>query len=244
MFEIGKRNKPGVDRPDNAKRSLRDNPTSQQGGLLTESHPLAPPTASRTKESPPKRVPPSDESTFAPQTRKEGGYISASMTIDGTLETQEDLVIDGQVRGSISALDNTVTIAARGRVEADIKAHTVVINGNFVGDVYAGELIAVRHSAFVAGNLKAPRISVEDGARLRGSVTMEDHDSDSPFINRTQPAEQALDLRAARLASADQTASTLPKGNALADSLSADEPDRSDDQKAEGLDSKQAGDKP
>lgn len=243
MFEIGKRNKPGVDRPDNAKRSLRDTPTSQQGGLLTESAPIAPPAASRTKEAPPKRVPP-DESTFATQTRKDGGYISASMTVDGTLETQEDLVIDGQIRGSISALDNTVTIAARGRVEADIKAHTVVINGNFVGDVYAGELIAVRHSAFVTGNLKAPRISVEDGARLRGSVTMEDHDSDSPFLNRMQPGEQTLDMQPASFASSDQTVSTPPKDNALTGHASGDAPDRFDDQKAEGSDSKQAGDKP
>jgi cytoskeletal protein CcmA (bactofilin family) len=180
MFEIGKRNKPVIDRPDTGKRSLRDSPTSQPPGLLSD----AGTSGSWAKDVGLRRLPGDEAGTG--QQRKESGYISASMTIEGSIHSQEDLIIDGQVRGSIDALDNTVTVAARGRVEADIKAHTVVINGNFSGDVYAGELIAVRHTALVSGNLRAPRISVEDGARLRGNVTMEDHDAGSPFVDRTQ----------------------------------------------------------
>jgi len=180
MFEIGKRNKPGIDRPDTGKRSLRDSPTSQPPGLFSEAGAPTP----WAKDGGLKRLPGDDTTTS--QHRRESGYISPSMSIEGSVTSQEDLIIDGQVRGSIDALDNTVTVAARGRVEADIRAHTVVINGNFSGDVYAGELIAVRHTALVSGNLRAPRISVEDGARLRGSVTMEDHDAGSPFVDRTQ----------------------------------------------------------
>lgn len=117
--------------------------------------------------------------------RRETALISAAMEVEGTIRSNEDILIEGTVKGSITALDSVVTIGPKGRVEADVFADTVVINGNMTGDVQAGELIAVRQSALVVGNLKAPRISIEDGSRLRGTISMEEHGKDSPFARRT-----------------------------------------------------------
>lgn len=60
-----------------------------------------------------------------------------------------------------------------GLVAADIEADSVEIHGQVEGDVVATEGIILRESARVAGNLRAPRIEIADGAQFKGSVEMD-----------------------------------------------------------------------
>ncbi|MEM7293674.1 MAG: polymer-forming cytoskeletal protein, partial [Pseudomonadota bacterium] len=52
-------------------------------------------------------------------------------------------------------------------------AKSITIEGEVEGDLYGAENIVIRQSSNVRGNLVAPRVSLEDGAKFRGSIDME-----------------------------------------------------------------------
>jgi len=99
--------------------------------------------------------------------------IGPTIAIDGTLTGEEDLVVEGCLKGTVELKSNTLTIGSRGTLEAQVYAHTVLVDGTVKGDLYASERISIRASARIDGNILAPRISLEDGARFRGSIDMD-----------------------------------------------------------------------
>ena len=71
-----------------------------------------------------------------------------------------------------------LSIGEEGEINANIHAQNLVINGKLTGDVLADELIEIRKSAVVKGNLIAPRIQLDDGGKFRGSMDMIDTDDE------------------------------------------------------------------
>jgi cytoskeletal protein CcmA (bactofilin family) len=58
-------------------------------------------------------------------------------------------------------------------VEADLDVEDLTINGVVHGDIQASRSVAISTGAKVEGNIRAPRIIIEDGARFRGRVEMD-----------------------------------------------------------------------
>ncbi|MDT8438414.1 MAG: polymer-forming cytoskeletal protein [Wenzhouxiangellaceae bacterium] len=104
--------------------------------------------------------------------------IGATVQIDGRITADEDLRVEGKVKGTITLKNNTLTIGSQGQVDAEVHAHTILVEGRVNGDLYAAERINIRASARIEGNLLAPRMSLEEGARFRGTVDM-DPDSEA-----------------------------------------------------------------
>ena len=100
--------------------------------------------------------------------------IGESITIEGELKGSEDLTIQGNVEGSVSLDDHAVTVGPDGKVEADIVARVITVEGHVVGDLDADDQIVLRGSARVEGDLSAPRVNLEDGSYFRGAVDMGD----------------------------------------------------------------------
>ena len=98
--------------------------------------------------------------------------IGPSIRIDGDVTGSEDLVIQGHVDGSVTLEDNAVSVGKEGRVHADIRGRVITIEGRVEGDLTAQEQIVLRGSAQVKGDIKAPRVVLEDGATFRGLVDM------------------------------------------------------------------------
>lgn len=99
--------------------------------------------------------------------------IGPSIRINGDLAGEEDLTVEGRITGTVELKSNTLTIGSHGHVEARVYAHTILVEGTVNGDLYASERISIRQSARIEGNIYAPRISLEDGARFRGSIDMD-----------------------------------------------------------------------
>lgn len=105
--------------------------------------------------------------------RQEAAVIGPSIHIDGDLRGDEDLVIDGEVKGAVHLRNNSLTIGSHGKVTADVYAHTIYVDGYMEGDLYGAERICIRNTAKVRGNIASPRVSLEDGARFKGSIEMD-----------------------------------------------------------------------
>lgn len=99
--------------------------------------------------------------------------IGRSIRIDGDLRGEEDLKIDGDVNGTVQLTNNTLTIGEQGRISANVYAKAVTIDGCMDGDVFGSERVSIRKNAQVNGNITAPRVSLEDGAKFKGSIEMD-----------------------------------------------------------------------
>jgi cytoskeletal protein CcmA (bactofilin family) len=82
----------------------------------------------------------------------------------------EDLFIDGSIDGKITLANSSVTVGPNGVVKAEITARDMILRGVAQGKFTAAERIQIWHSAHVEGELKSERISIEEGAELRGKV--------------------------------------------------------------------------
>jgi len=99
--------------------------------------------------------------------------IGKSVVVKGELSGSEDLVLDGEVEGSITLRGQTLTIGPNGRVRANIEARNVIVHGKVDGDIHATERVDLRKSASLAGNISTARISIEDGAFFKGGIDIQ-----------------------------------------------------------------------
>jgi cytoskeletal protein CcmA (bactofilin family) len=104
---------------------------------------------------------------------REKAVIGPSIHIDGDLRGEEDLLIEGEVNGTVQLRSNSLTIGAQGKVRADVYAHSIYVDGLMEGDLYGTERVHIRKSAQVRGNVTSPRVSLEDGAKFKGSIEMD-----------------------------------------------------------------------
>lgn len=108
-----------------------------------------------------------------PQPVKEQALIGPSLVFRGDISGDEDLVIQGQLEGKVVLRNNHVTVGRNGRIRADVLGKTICVEGTVQGNLVAEEKIVVRQTGEVKGNLQAPRVNLEDGARFKGSIDMD-----------------------------------------------------------------------
>jgi len=125
------------------------------------------------------------------QTRNEA-TIGKAVKIVGQIYSKEDLFVDGDLEGTLEALDHKVTIGPNGTVHAAVKAREVDARGTIHGNVEAAERIEIRKDAKLTGDIKTARIIIEDGAYFKGSIDIvKPAPKPAPAQAPAQPAAQA-----------------------------------------------------
>jgi cytoskeletal protein CcmA (bactofilin family) len=107
-----------------------------------------------------------------PQMADQPCTIGKQITIRGNVTGSEDLVVEGRIEGSIT-LAKHLTIAPGGTVEAEIDVEDLTVNGAVRGEIRAARRVLVANDARVAGNIRAPRVVIENGARFKGRIEMD-----------------------------------------------------------------------
>jgi cytoskeletal protein CcmA (bactofilin family) len=103
--------------------------------------------------------------------------IGPKITFKGEIIGEEDLLVQGKVEGSIDLKGNHLIIGQQGVVKANLMAKTITIEGTVEGDLIGQERIEIKSSSNVKGNLIAARVTLEDGAKFRGSIDMDSQHS-------------------------------------------------------------------
>jgi cytoskeletal protein CcmA (bactofilin family) len=98
--------------------------------------------------------------------------IGSSIVIDGEISGDEDLVIQGTVKGRISVKES-LYVEGSGVVEADIETQNVEIAGQVTGNIAASDKVELKSDCRVIGDIKAPRVLIADGASFKGNVDMD-----------------------------------------------------------------------
>jgi cytoskeletal protein CcmA (bactofilin family) len=97
--------------------------------------------------------------------------IGKGSIIEGTIQVQGGLRIDGKVKGKISSTES-LTIGEGGVVEANLNTKVAVIGGNVIGNVIASEKIELQSKAKVEGEITTKNLLIEEGAVFHGNCNM------------------------------------------------------------------------
>ena len=98
--------------------------------------------------------------------------IGKTVTIKGEIQGSEPLVIEGTVEGRIQ-IDTSVMIRDSGLVKADLDAGTLNIAGGVIGNISVKEKVEIVNGGYVVGDIRAPRVVINDGASVKGHIEME-----------------------------------------------------------------------
>ena len=115
----------------------------------------------------------------------EQATIGRTLVIKGEITGSEALYIDGRIEGKITLTENRVTIGRNGSVQADITAREVVVMGKVTGNIECSDRVDIRSEGVVNGNVSTIRISVEDGAVLKGGIQVKSGEQKQQ--NQAQP---------------------------------------------------------
>ena len=104
--------------------------------------------------------------------RSDAAVLTRGIRIKGELTGKADLVIDGEVDGSIRLNESRLTVGQAGHIRANIEAAEIFVKGQVEGNLRGRERVMLGNSCHVTGDLEAPRVAIEDGAKFNGRVEM------------------------------------------------------------------------
>jgi len=113
--------------------------------------------------------------------------IGRTLVIKGEITGSEALYIDGRIEGKIVMPDSRVTIGRNGKVDASIQAKEVVVMGKVNGNIECSDRVDIRAEGSVAGDISTARISVEDGAALKGGIQVRSEVKGNQQQNQQKP---------------------------------------------------------
>ena len=157
-----------------------------------ESKPASPsrtpgtPSAAPPAPSAPSREPvrvvltPQSADSFRPDV----AHIGKSIAIKGELSGSEDVYLDGELEGRVELLDGRLTVGPDGRIRANLQAPKILIRGRVDGNLYGSDRVDLKKSAILVGDIYTPRITIEDGACLKGNVRSQEDIGQSPNKER------------------------------------------------------------
>lgn len=105
----------------------------------------------------------------AAESAKSGGVLSRGVSIKGTVKFSDELVIDGEVEGSIES-GGKLTIGEHASIRGDIRTKSVKVRGTVEGDIFATERCELQAGCTLKGDIEAPRLVVDENAAFLGSA--------------------------------------------------------------------------
>ena len=139
--------------------------------------------------------------------------IGRSVFIKGEVSGAESLYIDGRIEGTVNFADSRVTIGRNGVVIANISAKEVVIMGTVTGNIQCTDRLDVRSEGSLTGDVVTPRISVEDGAMVKGAVEVRAAAEDKTQSKSSQNARPVETPKAAAAAAGAGTSAAPSSGS-------------------------------
>ena len=100
--------------------------------------------------------------------------IGDSIIVVGDVSGKEDITINGTIEGDINFRENNIYVGEKGRINANVVAKNISVEGDVKGELRASEQVSIKPSGRVTGDIRAPRVVLDDGCQFKGSVDMEE----------------------------------------------------------------------
>lgn len=102
----------------------------------------------------------------------QGTVIGSGLTVEGEIAGDDAVAVEGTVKGRVATTAG-LQVASGGVVEADVEASAVTVSGALTGNVSASERVELTSEARLIGDVRAPRLSIAEGASFKGHIDMD-----------------------------------------------------------------------
>jgi len=103
----------------------------------------------------------------APSTNASKNVLANDVEIKGGIKFTNELIFDGKIEGEIES-PGILTIGKNAEVQGEIRTKSVVVYGTVTGNIIVQEKCELKASSVLTGDLKAMRITIEEGATFIG----------------------------------------------------------------------------
>jgi cytoskeletal protein CcmA (bactofilin family) len=97
-------------------------------------------------------------------------FIGPGIHVKGDIHGQSDLELEGTVEGNVK-LEGLLVVGVGGRLEGDVSANAVVVEGEILGNINARDKVQLCSNCKMKGNLRSDSLSIQEGALFEGRVT-------------------------------------------------------------------------
>ncbi|OGQ85284.1 MAG: hypothetical protein A2289_10775 [Deltaproteobacteria bacterium RIFOXYA12_FULL_58_15] len=97
--------------------------------------------------------------------------VGPTITVDGSFKSEEDVSVQGKVRGSIETTADLI-VEEGGTIEAEVSTRSIDVHGTIIGNVTASDRFQIHPGGSVSGDVRAPRVVLEDGGKYKGHIEM------------------------------------------------------------------------
>ncbi|KAF0202151.1 MAG: Integral membrane protein CcmA involved in cell shape [Bacteroidetes bacterium] len=124
-----------------------------------------------------------------PEPPQSANLIQAGTSITGDIESNGNIRIDGNLKGTINA-GGKVILGSTGTVEGEIICINADIEGKVNGTIRVKELLSFKATALVTGEIYTDKLAIEPGARFTGTCQMDSRRPDQPLFDDKITADQ------------------------------------------------------
>ncbi len=97
--------------------------------------------------------------------------IGSGTKITGNIETNGDIRIDGEIEGNIIS-KGKVVVGPNGKVSGEVNCSNAELSGYLNGQINVSELLSLKSSSKLMGDIKTEKLSIEPGAIFTGKCEM------------------------------------------------------------------------
>jgi cytoskeletal protein CcmA (bactofilin family) len=108
-----------------------------------------------------------EEISVSPSSR-----LGSTTVLKGEWSCDEDVIIQGCFQGRFDSRGHDLHIEKEAEIDADIRGKNIIVHGKVTGNITASGKIFVAKDARIKGDLSAPQIAIEEGAKFKGTVKM------------------------------------------------------------------------
>jgi len=101
--------------------------------------------------------------------------LGADTKIEGIIEFEKTIRLDGKVNGKIISKNGTVIVGEKAVIDAEMIVDVAIIKGHVNGSIDAKSKIEVYPPGKIIGDIKAPLISIDSGVVFDGRCQMAEH---------------------------------------------------------------------
>lgn len=109
--------------------------------------------------------------------------LGKGSSVDGSLEVEGDIRIDGSLKGKIKASD-VLTVGPSGKMEAEVAVKCLILGGKLVGHVFASEKVELLSKSILTGDITTKSLAIEAGAVFHGNCNMSAGEAQKPLAKR------------------------------------------------------------
>jgi cytoskeletal protein CcmA (bactofilin family) len=123
------------------------------------------------KSSKPTGFPPGRGVMFSKDNEQLESFIGSGTEFQGELNVKGSLRVEGQFDGKVNA--PYVILAETGVIKGEVSAKKIIIEGKVEGNLRVQEIVEIKATGKVLGDIFTKKISITEGAKVNGKIEME-----------------------------------------------------------------------